>query len=261
MTRDVRHAWGLLAAGCLLLWLLGMGTLVRLGGAALGPLEHVTRALERLAARTPVPEGFTPPVGRDEPERLAAALVLLEAGRDTQVSVLEGLIDEALAHQERLYTQQGLLDARMRELRLLQDQLVVADRRTSVGTLSAGVAHEINNPLAYITANIQFAQQELNQLEASLRPLLPEGAVDWAELLNALAEASDGCIRVQHIVQSLKSFSCGDDGKSQSVELASALKTAVNMARNEIRHRASLVVDPSVSARVEANEVLSLIHI
>ncbi|WP_434387681.1 ATP-binding protein [Melittangium boletus] len=254
MTRDVRHAWGLLAAGCLLLWLLGMGTLVRLGGAAMGPLEHVTRALERLAGRTPVPEGFITPGGRDEPERLAAALARLEAGRDTQVSVLEGLIDEALTHQERLYTQQGLLDTRMRELRLLQDQLVVADRRTSVGTLSAGVAHEINNPLAYITANIQFAQQEFKQLEEVLRPLAPE-EVDWAELLNALSEASDGCIRVQHIVQSLKSFACGDDGKSHSVELASALKTAVNMARNEIRHRASLVVDPSVSARVDANEV------
>jgi len=255
MERDLQHMRGLAGLGSLLLWGLGVLALFAMGGPLMRPLERITGAIERLSEKAPVPGESTEEPGRGEPERLAVALSRLEVGAREQVDVLDALVGEARDHQERLYLQQGLLDARMGELRLLRDQLVVADRRTSVGTLSAGVAHEINNPLAYITANIQFALQEVRRLEEEVRPVWPEGDADWAEVLNALSEASDGCTRVQHIVQSLKSFACGDDGRQQSVDLASALKTAINMASNEIRHRARLVVDPQTVTRVEANEV------
>ncbi|SES89056.1 ATP-binding protein [Stigmatella erecta] len=159
--------------------------------------------------------------------------------------------------RQQLEAQQALLVSQGQALRAAQDQLIVADRRTTLGTLSAGVAHEINNPLAYITANIQFSLQEMQRL---VKEGLPEDAAgeapeDWEEVFNALSEANDGCSRVQHIVLSLKAFSCGDDDKREPTELAPVLTAAMNMARNEIRHRARLVHDFQAVPPVDGNEV------
>ncbi|WP_157775448.1 response regulator [Melittangium boletus] len=165
MERELQHLRGLAGLWSLVLWGLGVVALFGLGGPLMRPLERVTEAIERLSRNAPVPGESPEEPGRGEPERLAAALSRLEMGGREQVDVLDTLVGEAREHQERLHVQQGLLDARMRELRLLRDQLVVADRRTSVGTLLAGVAHEINNPLAYITANIQFSLREVQRLE------------------------------------------------------------------------------------------------
>ncbi|SEK80854.1 His Kinase A (phospho-acceptor) domain-containing protein [Stigmatella aurantiaca] len=163
----------------------------------------------------------------------------------------------AVLMRQQLEAQQALLVSQGQALRTAQDQLIVADRRTSLGTLSAGVAHEINNPLAYITANIQFSLQEMQRL---VKEGLPEDAAgeapeDWAEVFNALSEANDGCSRVQHIVLSLKTFSCGDDDKREPTALAPVLTAAMNMARNEIRHRARLVHDFQAVPPVDGNEV------
>ena len=171
--------------------------------------------------------------------------------------MLDALVDETCRLQEQLHVQGRVLETRLRELRGVQEQLIVADRRATVGTLSAGVAHEINNPLAYITANIQFALQELRRLahEAPSGGGCPFRDEEAQELINALCEASDGCSRVQHIVLSLKSFSAGDDDRRAPLELSQALKTAINMAGNEIRHRARLVLDYEPVPTVEASEV------
>ncbi|HEX8821171.1 MAG TPA: ATP-binding protein, partial [Archangium sp.] len=129
----------------------------------------------------------------------------------------------------------------------------------SVGTLAAGVAHEINNPLAYVTANIQFVLREMPELQRLARKNTPDHESaeeeDWDEVHNALSEAREGCARVQHIVQSLKSFSRGDDGKREPTDLPRTLEAAINMAGNEIRHRARLVRDYQDVPAVEANEV------
>jgi signal transduction histidine kinase/ActR/RegA family two-component response regulator len=158
--------------------------------------------------------------------------------------------------RQQLEAQQAQLVSQGQALRTVQDQLIVADRRTTLGTLSAGVAHEINNPLAYITANIQFSLQEMQRL---VKEGFPEDAgaapEDWEEVFNALSEANDGCSRVQHIVLSLKAFSCGDDDKREPTGLEPVLTTAMNMARNEIRHRARLVHDFQDVPPVDGNEV------
>ena len=61
---------------------------------------------------------------------------------------------------ERKRDEQRLADAEQVQ-RKLQRQLIFADRMASVGTLAAGVAHEINNPLAFVTTNLSLAQEEL----------------------------------------------------------------------------------------------------
>ncbi len=123
-----------------------------------------------------------------------------------------------------------VLNARdLTERKQMEARLMMADRMVSVGTLAAGVAHEINNPLAYVIANLDYACSELKTRDA-----------DLAEVLR---EALSGAERVRVIVRDLKTFSRGDEQKSGPVDLRSVLDASANMAWNEIRHRAHLVRD------------------
>jgi len=114
----------------------------------------------------------------------------------------------------------------------MQSQLVQSDRLASLGTLAAGVAHEINNPLAYATTNVGYALEELREAAAA-------GLPPPAEVMAALEEARDGARRVASIVRDLKLFS-RPEVSTGGVSLNRVAESALNMAMNEIRHRARL---------------------
>ena len=128
----------------------------------------------------------------------------------------------------------------------LRTRLAQSDRLASVGTLTAGVAHEINNPLAYVIANLDFAREELRAAG-----VLPGGL---EPLSQAIDEAREGAERMRLIVQDLKLFSRKDDDRLEWVHLPRALDSAAAMAWNEIRHRARLVKDYQPLPAVYANE-------
>jgi PAS domain S-box-containing protein len=136
----------------------------------------------------------------------------------------------------------------MSEREEMRERLALADRMASVGTLAAGVAHEINNPLAYVIANLDYARQEIDAARAAQVP--PEGQ----ELPRALQEARDGAERVRLIVKDLKTFSRPDDARLERVDLRRAIDSAVTLAWNEIRHRARLVKAYTPVPEVWANE-------
>ncbi len=131
------------------------------------------------------------------------------------------------------------------ERKRLQAQIVTADRMVSVGTLAAGVAHEINNPLAYVLSNLEYVASEL---PAMLR------SESQREILQALAETREGVQRVREIVRDLKTFSRSDEERRTRVDLHGILQSAANMARNEVRHRARFVMDLRPVPDVFGNE-------
>ncbi|HVR61236.1 MAG TPA: ATP-binding protein [Polyangia bacterium] len=143
------------------------------------------------------------------------------------------------------------------ERKKTDELLAVAGRMASVGTLAAGVAHEINNPLAYIVANIDFARQQLSVGSARIAALAgPQGeiGVGLREVEDALAEARQGAERVRSIVRDLKIFARADGEGTGPVSLRRVLESSINMAWNEIRHRARLVKDFGDVPLVEGNE-------
>ena len=126
------------------------------------------------------------------------------------------------------------------ELKKLTAKMMQVDRMVAVGTLAAGVGHEINNPLAYVLSNILFAGQELKSLAATGDlPLAVRQRL--ASAVAALDDARDGAERVRDIVRDLKTFSRADDSAQDAVDLHALLDSALAMARNEIRHRAQVV--------------------
>jgi len=147
------------------------------------------------------------------------------------------------------------------EKRKMQARLLQTDRMASMGSLAAVVAHEINNPLAYVVSNLSFSLDELGNLltagagQAQAQPeqrTVPRAVLD--EAYRALQEAKDGAERVRRIVRDLKTFSRIDDQERGPVDVVKILESSINLARYEIRHRATLLTDLREVPLVEGSE-------
>jgi PAS domain S-box-containing protein len=124
------------------------------------------------------------------------------------------------------------------ERRAMQAQLMVASRMASVGTLAAGVAHEINNPLAFINANLVWLHEQLGARRSAL------GDHGFAELDAVVNETRAGIERIGTIVQDLKTFSRVETEETAvAVDVRKALAFATQMADLELRKHARVVTE------------------
>jgi len=121
-------------------------------------------------------------------------------------------------------------------------QLFATDRLASVGTLAAGVAHEINNPLAAVIANLELAVSDLG------------AAGLGGELLEEVRDAREAAERVRLIVRDLRLFSRAEETRRGLVDVREVLDSTLRMAWHEIRHRARLIKAFDEVPNVEANE-------
>jgi PAS domain S-box-containing protein len=122
----------------------------------------------------------------------------------------------------------------IRERKVLQAQLVQSDRMATLGMLAAGVAHEINNPLAYATLNVETLVRQLqrfspDELAASVGP--------------AISAARDGLARVATIVRDLQSLSTPKSVERWPVDVKEVVESALNVTMHAIRGRARVVRD------------------
>ena len=132
------------------------------------------------------------------------------------------------------------------ELKSTQRQLVHSEKMASLGQLSAGVAHEINNPLGFIGSNIQVLQDYLVQFENTFKKVeqLPEGSklldreTNFARQdISALVDSClNGVERISDIVKSLNSFSRKDNSEVEQVLLNEVIEDAIKIAWNELKY-------------------------
>lgn len=125
----------------------------------------------------------------------------------------------------------------------LQTRLVLADRLAGIGTMAAGVAHELNNPLTWVLANIRL-------IEESVGHTLPP------PVLRALDHAAQGAERMRSIISDLKVFSRNEPEAVRPVDVRATLHSALTMVRSDLDAVAELEhVDETVgSLLVLANE-------
>jgi two-component system, NtrC family, sensor kinase len=147
-----------------------------------------------------------------------------------------------------------------RDLRAARAQLQMTDRLAAMGTIAAGVAHEINNPLAFVISNLDFVMEALGDDETALHD------EDGQEIRDALAAAHRGSDRVRQIVQDLQTFSVADRDTIEPLDVNQLVQTAVSILNNQTRHHATVVLDLGSVPLVEANETklgqvfINLIH-
>ena len=144
------------------------------------------------------------------------------------------------------------------ESRRLQSQLMVSDRMASVGTLAAGVAHEINNPLAAVMANLDYIADVVGKLGGNAPGVMsPAMRETWIrdEIKAPLNDAREAAERVRFIVRDLKMFSRSPSEELKGpVNVKDVMESSLRMAWNEVRHRARLVKNYGNVPDVDANE-------
>jgi PAS domain S-box-containing protein len=134
------------------------------------------------------------------------------------------------------------------EERQLRLQLQLAGQLASVGTLAAGVAHEINNPLSFVSAALTFVQEHMKGLAA------PPDPEQWGEVRQALAEAAEGTRRIRDIVRDLRTFSHSAPAEGQRADMRAAAEWALKVTAHQLRHRCTVRQELSAVPMVAGNE-------
>jgi two-component system NtrC family sensor kinase len=118
------------------------------------------------------------------------------------------------------------VEERTRQLTAANTRLIQSQRLEALGRLSAGLAHEINNPLSFILANLSYLR---SQLEADTWRLSPH---DVLELREVCAESFEGADRIRRIIQNIKLFSRLDEAPRTRVDVHEVLELALGEAHH-----------------------------
>jgi two-component system, NtrC family, sensor kinase len=173
---------------------------------------------------------------------------------------VEEALEQSVAESVQMATSLEFLNA---ELKSTQSQMLQREKMASIGQLAAGVAHEINNPIGFVSSNLRSLDKYfkkltdyLQLLERNIQAKVPE---TWQEIIperkklkidfmledseDLIAESLDGSERVRKIVQNLKTFSRVDQAEEQLVDLNECLESTIGIVWNEIKYKAKLEKD------------------
>ncbi|MEO1245676.1 MAG: ATP-binding protein [Pseudomonadota bacterium] len=200
------------------------------------------------------------------------ALKRERAARERAEAVLESKSRELYLANRELTEQHDRVRRRNEEieqahlaLKEAQAQLVQSEKLASVGQLAAGVAHEINNPIGFITSNLgtlrsyteimkrllegyrRHATDAASQtgLLAELRELEEAEDIEFVleDIEELLTDSISGSARVKDIVQGLKSFSRVDEAKVAEEDLHAGIESTLKVVANEIKYKCDIEKD------------------
>lgn len=242
--KNQRWVTVLLSASLLLAWAVAQGFL---GKHVLARLELVSESLRR----TDIGEGgFVVPVrGRDEIGAMARAVEQFQEDR-RQLALANAALLVERARQEEL----------IRKLAQAHSQLLQSEKLASIGQLAAGVAHEINNPVAFVNSNLGTLRGYVEDLfktlaayeegEKEMSPVTQKAMRDLKQQIDLaylredmgglLAESMSGLQRVKRIVQDLRDFSHVDDSGKQWVSLETGLDSTLNVVGSALKDKAEV---------------------
>jgi PAS domain S-box-containing protein len=128
----------------------------------------------------------------------------------------------------------------------IESQILQADRLAVLGTLAAGMAHAINNPLSYTLLNLEHVARRMREFS---------GETDYyAEARVRLAEAHDGADRVAKIVRQMRGLSRARPSAPARIDVRSVIENVLAVIGNEVRYRGQLVTRYEPTPRVHASE-------
>ncbi len=132
----------------------------------------------------------------------------------------------------------GAIERKRRHAMLLHEK-ELEQRAESLGLLAAGLAHEINNPLAYTAGNLEYLRERLPCPTNAAGDDMPD------DCLQVLDEALEGATRIQRIVADLRSLAttAPESSATEPVDLKAVIESTLRVASNQLRHRAQVVRD------------------
>jgi PAS domain S-box-containing protein len=245
-------------------------TLTSIGDAVIstdpqGAVTFMNRAAEALtgrraeSARGQPLASLLPLVAQNGADLTPAIEEALRSGKvvhvDAKLRALDGSVHEIADSVAPITDDRGavhgavLVFSDVSEERLLQRQLELADRLASLGTMAAGVAHEVNNPLAVVMASIEYVTRVVERQRAAPAP------APWLEQIGgALADALEATHRVRRITSDLRHFARPIDTSHDHCDLRAAVTAAVRLTRKELESTARPVIELAETPPVRADE-------
>ena len=182
--------------------------------------------------------------------------------------------------QEELIQKNNTLDRTLKELKFTQVHILQSEKMASIGQLAAGVAHEINNPIGFISSNLealndymadftallehyqtlhrQVAEEncgsgEVKKQVETIRGFEEQIEIDYLkeDIPELLDDCKDGTERVGKIVGDLKSFAHPGNDKKTLIDVNKGLKSTLNVVYNELKYKATVTEDFGEILRVE----------
>jgi signal transduction histidine kinase len=158
----------------------------------------------------------------------------------------------------------GELESAYKELKATQSKILQQEKMASIGQLAAGVAHEINNPMAFISSNLgtldkyvyrltEFIKTQSEVIESlhateameKLKLKQKELKLDYIkeDIKGLITESLDGSERVKKIVQGLKSFARVDEAEYKYADINECIESTINIVWNELKYKVNLKKD------------------
>lgn len=180
------------------------------------------------------------------------------------------LEDRVKRRTEKILEQKTNLESAYKELKLTQKQLLQSEKMASIGQLAAGVAHEINNPVAFIKSNLKSLEkyiltyrETLNKQSEIIEIIEKEGGqkpIEKIKLLeeyyhsedidfinedieNLVKESIEGSSRVEEIVKGLKEYSRASDDTLEDCDLNECLRSTLKVLGNELKYKCEIIVN------------------
>jgi signal transduction histidine kinase len=249
------------------------------------PLSALTAHAHKVA-RQNLDAGFEPdertlgPLaeGRDETGELARAFLSMERAVGRQIARLQQLAGELAHYNEtlegtvadrtrELTEKKAVVEAALEDLKLAQDQIVRQEKMASLGALTAGIAHEIKNPLNFVNNFADLSRELAEELKEGLARegtvLDPKIAADVPDILDQLdmnlAKIKEHGVRADGIVRGMLLHSRGTSGQQvQSTDINALARDAVNLAYHGMRANdqnfnvaLDFELDPAAAAPIE----------
>jgi two-component system NtrC family sensor kinase len=170
--------------------------------------------------------------------QLADANQLLEGKNDELRALAEA---EAEVAKTLRRTNEELQTAYL-DLQAAQSQLVQSAKMASLGELVAGVAHEINNPLAFVLSHIETVKRSLDHFRNEVQVPVPQVAEDqWQRALSRLSETESGLTRIRDLVRKLRTFSRLDEGERKVVSIRECIESVLTILDHRTKDRIEVV--------------------
>ncbi len=229
-----------------------------------------------------------------ETDVLQRALDREKARRLNAEKLLEDKSLELYLSYESLKESHEQLSTALEEVKRKQHQLVQSEKMASLGVMSAGVAHEINNPLAFVFSNVNSLEHAVTQfvkynghvkalLDAktntesksnleTLSNFARDSDLDYLfeDCVELIAETKDGISRVKSIVSGLQSFARTDSDNMETVDVHECIKNTLKLAHSQIKYSATVIEDfgelpeirgyPGKLGQVILNLIVNAIH-
>ena len=151
-----------------------------------------------------------------------------------QLKTQNASLEQQVRERTELAEELGRTNQKLRET---QAHLIHSEKMAGLGQLVAGIAHEINNPLAFVINNIFIVQEGLDKLALRVAELPPEVSAQVSKMQARISDAYAGATRVKDLVSKLRTFSRLDEGTVKTINIHESIESVLLFLRHKMEGR------------------------